>query len=95
MPTARTDLSGVSFLSAAGLGVLGRTHQPTRTDGTSPRVVTAVGCVHLVLHLTDLDRRTCRRAVAPSSCQELTVSSTTRPHRGYLRSPRVGPRATR
>jgi anti-anti-sigma factor len=64
MPTARTDLSGVSFLSAAGLGVLGRTHQRTRTDGTSLRVVTAVGCVHLVLHLTDLDRRTHRRGRA-------------------------------
>jgi anti-anti-sigma factor len=58
-PTTSTlvlDLSGVTFLSAAGLRVLGRAQQRAREDRTSFRIVSASTCVSRVLRVTELDR---------------------------------------
>jgi anti-anti-sigma factor len=58
-PTTSTlvlDLSGVTFLSAAGLRVLDRAQQRARADRTSLRIVAASRCVTRVLRITELDR---------------------------------------
>ncbi|MDT7666645.1 MAG: anti-sigma factor antagonist [Pseudonocardiales bacterium] len=58
-PTTSTlvlDLSGVTFLSAAGLRVLDRAQQRAHADRTSLRIVSASRCVSRVLRVTELDR---------------------------------------
>jgi anti-sigma B factor antagonist len=50
------DLSGVTFLSAAGLRVLDRAQQRARADRMSLRIVSGSRCVSRSLRVTELDR---------------------------------------